>query len=71
MRMRVNDVAQLRQAVFGVAGGMKVQADPDTGISAKTVDELRTLTSCPAGLVVIVERERYPETTVTIIKSSD
>ena len=56
---------------LGFLGGMKVKADPGTEISAKTVDELRTLTSCPAGLVVIVERERYPETTVTIIKSSD
>ena len=50
---------------------MKVEADPDTGVSAKTVDELRALTAWPAKIVVIVDRERYPETTVKIIKSSD
>ena len=71
MRMRANDVGQLHQALFGVPGDMKVEADPDTGVSAKTVDELRALTTWPAGLLVIVDRERYPETTVKIIKSSD
>ena len=66
--MLPNNVDELRQALFGLPGDMKVEADPDTEISAKTVDELRAMTSWPPGLRVEAPRERYPDSTVKISK---
>jgi hypothetical protein len=52
----------------------RVEADPDTGIKAKTVKELRALTTWPPGLVLETPRENYPgesypELTVRISKA--
>jgi hypothetical protein len=71
MLLQPNDIDGLRQALFGLPGDMKVEADADTGISAKTVDELRAMTSWPPGLRVDTPRERYPESTVRISKPAD
>jgi hypothetical protein len=45
---------------------MKVEADEDTGVTEKTVGELRARTIWPRGLVVIIPRERHPEAVVKI-----
>jgi hypothetical protein len=45
---------------------MKVEADEDTGVTEKTVGELRARTAWPRGLVVIIPREHYPEAVVKI-----
>ena len=49
---------------------MKVEADEDTGVTEKTVGELRARTIWPRGLVVIIPREHYPEAVVKISKRS-
>ena len=68
MRILPTNVDELRQALFGLPGDMKVEADPDTEISAKTVDELRAVTNWPPGLRVEVPRERHPESAVKLSK---
>jgi hypothetical protein len=45
---------------------MKVEADEDTGVTEKTVGELRARTAWPRGLVVITPRESHPEAVVKI-----
>ena len=71
MLMRPTNVDDLRQALFGLPGDMKVEADPDTGISAKTVDELRAMTSWPPGLRVETPQDNYDVSTVRISKPVD
>jgi hypothetical protein len=47
---------------------MKIEADEDTGVTEKTVSELRVRTTWPGDLVVIIPREHYPEAVVKISK---
>ena len=49
---------------------MRVQVDPDIGVSAKTVGELRKVTAWPENLVIATPQERYPESAVKISKAS-
>jgi Phage integrase family len=66
MRYLPEDAAQLRVCLEGQPDDRKVEADPDTGINAKTVKDLRALETWPPGLVVDTPRENYPELTVRI-----
>jgi hypothetical protein len=47
-----------------------VEADSDTGITEKTVGELRRRTFWPGGLVLTIPRENYPELVVRISKAT-
>lgn len=69
MRLAPANVDDLHQALVGLPGNMNVEASPDTGITDKTVDELRARTTWPPGLSVEIPREHYPESTVKISKS--
>jgi hypothetical protein len=64
MRYLPEDAAQLRVCLEGQPDDRKVEADPDTGINAETVKDLRALEMWPPGLVVDTPRENYPELTV-------
>jgi hypothetical protein len=59
----------LISALIGQPDERKVEADEDTGVTEKTVAELRTRTTWPGGLVVTTPRENYPEAVVKISKS--
>ena len=71
MRYTPKNIDELRHILDDQPGDRKVEADPNTGIIEKTVDELRARGAWPSGLVVITPRENYHESTVQIIKSSD
>ena len=45
------NIHDLHLALAGLPNNMKVKAHPETGVSEKTVDELRARTTWPAGLV--------------------
>ena len=45
MRYKPKSVAALHVALGGLPGKMRVEADPDIGVSVTTVDELRKLTA--------------------------
>jgi hypothetical protein len=66
----VNDIPGLHQILQDQPGDRRVEADEDTGITEKTVDELRARTTWPGDLVVTVPRENYPEAVLKISKRS-
>jgi hypothetical protein len=49
---------------------MRVEADPGVGVSAKTVGELRKVTTWPENLVLTTPQERHPESAVKLSKAS-
>jgi hypothetical protein len=49
---------------------MRVEADAGTGVSAKTVGELRKVTTWFENLVITTPQERHPESTVKISKAA-
>jgi len=49
---------------------MRVEADAGTGVSAKTVGELRKVTTWSESLVIITPQERHRESAVKISKAS-
>jgi hypothetical protein len=66
----LEDIDRLRMVLDDerLTDDMKVEADEDTGVTEKTVGELRARTTWPRGLVVIIPREHHPEAVVKISK---
>ena len=62
------NIHELRLALAGLPKDMKVIAHSETGVSEKTVDELRARTTWPPGLVVTTPREVHPKSVVKISK---
>jgi hypothetical protein len=57
-------------ALGGLPAKMRVEADAGTGVSAKTVGELRKVTTWSENLVITTPQERHPESAVKISKAS-
>jgi len=70
MRYKAKNIAALHIVLSGLPNKMRVQVDPDIGVSAKTVGELRKVTAWPENLVITTPQERYPESAVKISKVS-
>ncbi len=70
MRYKPKSTAALLIAVGGLPDKMLVEADPDVGVSVKTVGELRKVTAWPENLVITTPQERYPESTVKVSKAT-
>jgi hypothetical protein len=70
MRYKAKSVAALQVVLGDLPNKMRVEADPDIGVSAKTVGELRKMTEWPENLVMTTPRERYPESAVKLSKAS-
>ena len=66
MRYRPKNIAALLLAVGGLPDQMKVNADPVTGVSAKTAGELRKATNWPENLSVTTPLDRHPTSTVMV-----
>jgi len=62
------NIHDLHLALAGLPANMKVKADPETGVSEKTVDELRARMTWPAGLMVTTPRKLKPTSVVKIKK---
>jgi hypothetical protein len=72
-RYTAEDIDSLRTVLADherLTDDMKVEADEDTGVTEKTVGELRARTTWPRGLVVIIPREHRPEAVVKISVAS-
>jgi hypothetical protein len=69
-RYKCKNVAALDIALSGLPVKMRVEADAGTGVSAKTVGELRKMTTWSESLVITTPQERHPESTVKISKAS-
>jgi hypothetical protein len=70
MRYKPKGIAALHLALGGLPGTMRVEADPDSGVSANTVGELRKATAWPENAVITVPQERHPESVVKVSKAS-
>jgi len=69
MRYKPKNVAALHIALGGVPDKTRIEADQGVGISAKTVGDLRKLTTWPENFVVTTPQERHPESVVKISKA--
>jgi len=70
MRYKPKNIAALHIALGGLPDKMRVEVDPDVGVSVRTVGELRRVTTWPENLVITTPRQRYPESAVKITKVS-
>ena len=70
MRFKPRSVPALHIALGGLPGKMQVKADPDIGVSAATVGELRKVTAWPENLVITTPQDHHPESAVKVSKAS-
>ena len=70
MRYKPKSTAALEIALGGLPDKMRVELDPDVGVSVRTVGELRKVTTWPENLVITTPQERYSESAVKISKVS-
>jgi len=70
MRYKPKSIAALHIALGGLPDKMRVETDPGTGVSAKTVGELRKVTAWPENLVIATPQERHRESAVKVSKAS-
>jgi hypothetical protein len=69
-RYKCKSIAALDIALSGLPAKMRVEADAGTGVSAKTVGELRKMTTWSENLVITTPQERHPESVVKVSKVS-
>src|SRR5215831_19744846 len=69
-RYKCKSLAALDIALSGLPAKMRVEADAGIGVSAKTVGELRKVTTWSENLVITTPQERRPESTVKISKAT-
>ena len=70
MRYKPKSIAALHIALGGLPVKMRVEVDPDIGVSAKTVGELRKVTAWSETLVIVTPQERDRESAVKVSKAS-
>ena len=70
MRYKPKSIAALHIALGSLPDRMQVKADPGIGVSAKTVGELRKLTSWPEGLAIATPLDPHPGSIVSVSKAS-
>jgi hypothetical protein len=61
MRYKPKNIAALHIALGGLPDKTRIEADQDVGISAKTVGDLRKLTTWPENLVIRTPQQAYAE----------
>ncbi len=67
---KCKSIAALDIALGGLPAKMRVEADVGTGVSAKTVGDLRKVTAWSESLVITTPQERHHESTVKISKAT-
>ena len=70
MRYKPKSIDALHLALGSLPDRMRVTADPATGVSARTVGELRKATTWPENLAITTPLDRHPESAVTVSKVS-
>jgi hypothetical protein len=70
MRYKPKSVAALQIALGGLPDNMRVEVEPNVGVSAKTVGQLRKMAAWPENLAIATPQERYPESAVMVSKAS-
>ena len=70
MKYKPKSVAALHIALGGLPGRMRIEVEPGIAVSAKTVGELRKVTSWPENAVISVPQEHHPESVVKVSRAS-
>jgi hypothetical protein len=70
MQYKPKSLGALHIALGGLPGHMRIEAEPGIAVSAKTVGELRKVTSWPENLVLTTPQERDSESVVKVSKAS-
>jgi hypothetical protein len=70
MRYKAKNVAALGIILDGLPDQMRVQVDPDIGVPARTVGELRKVTTWPGNLAVITPHKGHPGSAVKVSKAN-
>jgi hypothetical protein len=70
MRYKAKSVAALQTVLGGWPDQMHVEADPDIGVSAKTVGELRKVTVWPENLAITTPPECHPGSTIKVSRAN-
>jgi hypothetical protein len=70
MRYKPKSIPALHVALGGLPAKMRVESDPNTGVSAATVGELRKVTVWPENLAITTPPERDAESAVRIGKAN-
>lgn len=70
MRYKPKSNAALHIALGGLPAEMRVEVDPDIEVAAKTVGQLRAVTTWPGNLVITTPQERYPESVVKVSRAT-
>lgn len=70
MRYKPKSTAALQVALGGLPDEMRFEAEPDIGVSAKTVGELRQTKIWPGNLAIATPPEFDPEATVKVGKAN-
>jgi hypothetical protein len=70
MRYKVKSIAALDIILDGLPDKMRVEVDRGIGVSAKSVGDLRKLTTWPGKLAITTPRDRHPESVVGVSKAN-
>jgi hypothetical protein len=68
MRYKAKSTAALQTVLGGLPDKMPVEVDPDIGVSAKTVGELRKVAVWPENLAITTPPEPYPGSVIKVSK---
>ena len=69
MQYKPKSIPALHIALGGLPSKMRVEADPDIGVSVTTVGELRKVTAWPENLVITTPQDHHPESAVKVSKA--
>ena len=70
MQYKPKSIGALHIALGGLPDRMRIEVEPGTAVSAKTVGELRKIASWSENLVITTPRERDSESVVKVSKAS-
>jgi hypothetical protein len=70
MRFKAKSIAALSVILDGLPDKMRVEVDRGIGVSAKTVGELRKVTTWPGNLAITTPQERHPQSAVKVSKAN-
>jgi hypothetical protein len=70
MHYKAKTTAALQTLLGSLPDRMRVEVDPDIGVSAKTVGELRKVKAWPENLAIITPPELYPGCVLKVSKAN-
>ena len=70
MQYKPKSLGALHIVLGGLPGNMRIEVEPGIAVSAKTVGELRKVTSWPENLVITTPQERDSQSVVKVSKAS-